>query len=78
MNEQDKLPEDLPPAVGRVNGESDTTAARASVEVRDAPRPIPAEPVEPPPDPEEKVARERHEVAEDSGEHEDPDPEPTG
>ncbi|MEU5866566.1 MULTISPECIES: hypothetical protein [unclassified Nonomuraea] len=77
MNEEDKLPEDMPPAVGQVNGESDTTAARAGVEVRDTPRPIPAEPVEPPPDPEEKVAQERREVAEDPGEPEPPDMEPT-
>ncbi|MEV3981336.1 hypothetical protein [Nonomuraea sp. NPDC049758] len=76
MDEQDKLPEDMPPAVGRVNGESDTTAARAGVEVRDTPRPIPAEPVEPPPDPEEKVAQERREVAEESGKDEEPDVEP--
>ncbi|MFG6199980.1 hypothetical protein [Nonomuraea sp. JJY05] len=68
MNEAEKRPEDMPPAVGRVNGESDTLAERAGVEVRDTPRPIPAEPVEPPPDPEQKVEKEQREVAHDAGE----------
>ncbi|MFI6742254.1 hypothetical protein ACIBI9_55910 [Nonomuraea sp. NPDC050451] len=78
MNEAEKRPEDMPPAVGQVNGESDTLAERASVEVRDTPRPIPAEPVEPPPDPEQKAEKERREVAHDAGEEDvQPGVEPT-
>jgi hypothetical protein len=76
MNGQDEMPADLPPAAGRVNGESDTIAARAGVEVRETRRPIPAEPIEPPLDPEQKVEQERHEAVED-GEDVRPDAEPT-
>ncbi|UBU08775.1 hypothetical protein [Nonomuraea gerenzanensis] len=64
----DRRPEEMPPAVGQVCGESDTLAARAGVEVRRTPRPIPAEPVEPPPDPEEKAEEERREAAREPGE----------
>ncbi|GAA2211784.1 hypothetical protein GCM10009850_072440 [Nonomuraea monospora] len=78
----DKRPEEMPPAIGQVCGESDTLAARAGVEVRETPRPIPAEPVEPPPDPEAKAEEERREVADDGEEpvegDEDPGTEPTG
>ncbi|WP_157252752.1 hypothetical protein [Nonomuraea typhae] len=75
MNEQD----DLPPAVGQVNGESDMRVERAGVETRDTPRPIPAEPVEPPPDPEAKVAEEQREAEQqaDGEEKPPPDTEPT-
>ncbi|WP_379522851.1 hypothetical protein [Nonomuraea insulae] len=66
-------------AVGRVMGESDTIADRANVEVRQTRRPIPAEPIEQPPDPEQKVEDERREVAEAAGEEDvSPDAEPTG
>ncbi|MCK2219450.1 hypothetical protein MF672_037480 [Actinomadura sp. ATCC 31491] len=83
MDGQDeKRPEEMPPAVGQVNGESDTLVARAGVEVRRTPRPIPAEPVESPPDPEQAVEEERREVAADGGEETgggdgDPGAEPT-
>lgn len=80
MSAQDVTPEDMPEAVGRVNGESDTIAERAGVRIRRTSRPIPSEPVEPPPDPERKVEEERREAAgtaegEESGAAE---PEPTG
>ncbi|MBB6547826.1 hypothetical protein [Nonomuraea rubra] len=76
--DDEKPPEEMPPAVGKVSGESDTLAARAGVQVRDTPRPIPAEPVEPPPDPEQKAEEERREVAADAGEEAvEPDVEPT-
>ncbi|MFC4122917.1 hypothetical protein [Nonomuraea zeae] len=88
MNGQDEDLSDVPAAIGQVNGESDTIAARAGVEVRQTRRPIPAEPVEQPPDPERKVEEERREAAlldeiqpvtEDPGEEEArPDAEPTG
>jgi hypothetical protein len=77
MTEDQKPAEDMPPAVGQVNGESDTLAERAGVEVRDTRRPIPAEPVDPPFDPERKVAAERREVAGDCGEGVPADAEPT-
>ncbi|NUO96491.1 MAG: hypothetical protein HOV96_29765 [Nonomuraea sp.] len=67
--------EQLPAAVGQVNGESDTVAERAGVSVRETRRPIPAEPVEPPPDPERKIEDERREAAE--AEDVPPDAEPT-
>ncbi|SPL90285.1 unnamed protein product [[Actinomadura] parvosata subsp. kistnae] len=53
--------------------------ARAGVQVRHTPRPIPAEPIEPPPDPEQKAEEERREVASEGGEEKDvrPDAEPT-
>ncbi|NJP93525.1 hypothetical protein HCN51_29455 [Nonomuraea sp. FMUSA5-5] len=75
----EKPPEEMPPAVGQVSGESDTLVARAGVQVRHTPRPIPAEPIEPPPDPEQKAAEERREVASEGGEEKDvrPDAEPT-
>ncbi|WP_162794691.1 hypothetical protein [Nonomuraea lactucae] len=76
MNGQDEVPADLPAAVGRVDGESDTIAARAGVEVRETRRPIPAEPVEAPLDPEHKVEQERREATE-NGEDVRPDAEPT-
>ncbi|MEV5502944.1 hypothetical protein AB0M50_46845 [Nonomuraea fuscirosea] len=81
MNGQDETPEDMPEAVGRVNGESDTIAERAGVEIRQTPRPIPSEPVEPPPDPEQKVEEERREAAETPEEDAAAgaaEPEPTG
>lgn len=79
MNGQDEESSDMRAAVGRVMGESDTIAERAKVEVRQTRRPIPAEPIEPPPDPERKVEDERREVAEGAdGEDVRPDAEPTG
>ncbi|MEV5323161.1 hypothetical protein ACFMQL_32800 [Nonomuraea fastidiosa] len=66
----------LPPAVGKVNGESDTIAKRAGVELRASRRPIPAEPIDPPPDLEQKVEDERREAATDDEEIR-PDAEPT-
>ncbi|MFI6390752.1 hypothetical protein ACIBHY_48430 [Nonomuraea sp. NPDC050547] len=73
----EREPEDLPEAVGRVNGESDIRAERAGVEVRETRRPIPAEPIDPPPDPERKVREERREAAEQDGQDVEPDAEPT-
>ncbi|MFE0155995.1 hypothetical protein ACFWY5_53290 [Nonomuraea sp. NPDC059007] len=73
----EREPEDLPEAVGRVNGESDMRVERAGVEVRDTPRPIPAEPIDPPPDPERKVREERREAAEQESRDVEPDAEPT-
>jgi hypothetical protein len=79
MNGQDEESSGTPAAVGQVNGESDIIAERAGVELRETRRPIPAEPVEPPPDPERKVEAERREAAEDpGGEDARPDAEPTG
>ncbi|SDL29956.1 hypothetical protein [Nonomuraea jiangxiensis] len=80
MEKQDQVPSDLPAAVGQVNGESDIIAERAGVELRETRRPIPAEPIEPPPDPEQKVEHERREADEEGEEAEDPSahPEPTG
>ncbi|GAA4942315.1 hypothetical protein HD597_001111 [Nonomuraea thailandensis] len=77
MDDDEKLPEEMPPAIGQVSGESDTLAARAGVEVRATPRPIPREPVEPPPDPEQKAEEERREVAADADDGVEPDVEPT-
>jgi hypothetical protein len=74
--DDEKPPEEMPPAVGQVCGESDTLAARAGVEVRATPRPIPAEPVEPPPDPEQKAEEERREVAADEDDGVEPGVEP--
>ncbi|MEV4566312.1 hypothetical protein AB0K18_36545 [Nonomuraea sp. NPDC049421] len=76
MSQQDEAAP-LPPAVGQVNGESDTIAQRAGVEVRETRRPIPAEPVEPPPDPEQKLEEERREAAADDAEEPRADAEPT-
>ena len=70
------MSEQLPAAVGQVNGESDTVAERAGVDVRQTRRPIPAEPVEPPPDPERKAEQERREAAA-AEEDVPPDAEPT-
>ncbi|MEO3870117.1 hypothetical protein ABGB18_14970 [Nonomuraea sp. B12E4] len=39
-----KKPEELPEAVGRVNGESDVVAERAGIETPRTRRPIPADP----------------------------------
>ena len=78
MDGQDEESPDLPVAVGRVHGESDTVAERAGVEIRETDRPIPAEPIEPPPDPGQKVEEERREAAEDTdGREVSPDTEPT-
>jgi len=66
----------MPPAVGKVNGESDTIAKRAGVELRASRRPIPAEPIDPPPDLEQKVEEERRE-AETGDEEVRPGIEPT-
>ncbi|MGA5759572.1 hypothetical protein [Nonomuraea bangladeshensis] len=69
MNAQNTTSDDLPAAVGRVNGESDIVAERSGGDVRtSSPRPIPAEPVEPPVDPERKAEEERRDAAENTGE----------
>lgn len=78
MNAQDGTNTDLPAAVGRVNGESDIVAERSGGDVHtSSPRPVPAEPIEPPPNPERKAEEERHETATDAGQ-ERPGAEPTG
>ncbi|MGA4987947.1 hypothetical protein [Nonomuraea bangladeshensis] len=79
MNAQNTTSDDLPAAVGRVNGESDIVAERSGGDVHtSSPRPIPAEPVEPPPDPERKAEQERREAAEHTGEEQErPGTEPT-
>ncbi|MEV0585202.1 hypothetical protein [Nonomuraea sp. NPDC050310] len=76
MNE-DTLPEELPAAVGQVNGESDMRVERAGVEVRQTARPIPAEPVDPPADPEAKAEAEQRKTEREGPDEPDQEPEPT-
>ncbi|MER7364706.1 hypothetical protein [Nonomuraea wenchangensis] len=79
MNAQDGTKADLPAAVGRVNGESDIVAERSGGDVHtSSPRPIPAEPVEPPLDPEHKAEEERREATKNAGDDQaHPGAEPT-
>ncbi|WP_084965569.1 hypothetical protein [Thermoactinospora rubra] len=66
---------DLPEAVEGVGGESDVVAQRAGVELRETPRPVPVDPVDPPGDP---VAAERQEQARQDQEVVRADAGPTG
>ncbi|WP_188187944.1 hypothetical protein [Nonomuraea sp. SYSU D8015] len=52
-------PDELPEAVGRVNGESDIVAERSGAETRKTRRPVPAEPLEQQETPEEKEDTDR-------------------